>query len=81
MSLQNSAHIYGPFAALRPAAEHAAEVAAPPYDVMTTDEALDLATGKPWSFLHVSRPEIDMPRELMCMIRRYMPKARKICAA
>jgi uncharacterized protein (DUF1015 family) len=62
MSLQNSAHIYGPFAALRPAAEHAAEVAAPPYDVMTTDEALDLATGKPWSFLHVSRPEIDMPK-------------------
>jgi uncharacterized protein (DUF1015 family) len=37
------------------------EVAAPPYDVVTREEARELARDKPWSFLHVSRPEIDLP--------------------
>ena len=50
-----------PFNALRPAADHAAEVAAVPYDVVNTDEARALAAGNPLSFLHVSRPEIDLP--------------------
>ena len=49
-----------PFAALRPAPAHAAEVAAPPYDVLSSDEARARATGRPWSFLHVSKPEIDL---------------------
>jgi hypothetical protein len=49
-----------PFAALRPAPGRAAEVIAPPYDVVSTDEARHLAAGRPWSFLHVSRPEIDL---------------------
>ena len=53
--------IIRPFHALRPAAEHAAEVAAVPYDVVNTQEARELATGNPFSFLHVSRPEIDLP--------------------
>jgi len=53
--------IIRPFHALRPAAEHAAEVAAVPYDVVNTQEARALATGNPFSFLHVSRPEIDLP--------------------
>src|SRR5437773_9787785 len=50
-----------PFAALRPPAERAAQVAAVPYDVVNTQEARALAAGNPWSFLHVSRPEIDLP--------------------
>ena len=50
-----------PFAALRPAPEAAARVSAVPYDVVTTAEARRLAAGNPLSFLHVSRPEIDMP--------------------
>ena len=50
-----------PFAALRPTRESAAAVAAPPYDVVTTDEARALAAGRPSSFLHISRPEIDLP--------------------
>lgn len=50
-----------PFAALRPAPGRAAEVAAPPYDVVNRDEAADRAAGRPWSFLHVSRAEIDLP--------------------
>ena len=55
-----AAPLFRPFAALRPAPGRAAEVAAPPYDVLTTDEARARARGKPWSFLHVSRPEIDL---------------------
>lgn len=50
-----------PFAGLRPAPGHAAEVIAPPYDVLSSDEARARAAGKPWSFLHVSKPEIDLP--------------------
>ena len=50
-----------PFAALRPTPEFAAQVAAPPYDVLSTEEARGAAQGKPWSFLHISKPEIDLP--------------------
>ena len=50
-----------PFAGLRPAPGRAAEVAAPPYDVMNTDEARAMVAGRPWSFLHCSRPEVDLP--------------------
>ena len=50
-----------PFRALRPEPARAREVAAVPYDVVTTSEARKLASGRPLSFLHVSRPEIDLP--------------------
>lgn len=50
-----------PFTGLRPAPNAAADVAAPPYDVMSFAEAKVMAEGRPWSFLHVSRPEIDLP--------------------
>jgi len=50
-----------PFAALRPALELADEVSAVPYDVVNTEEARALAVGRPNSFLHVSRSEIDLP--------------------
>lgn len=53
--------IIRPFTALRPQAERAPQVAAVPYDVVNTEEARALAAGNPWSFLHVSRPEIDLP--------------------
>ena len=53
--------IIRPFNALRPQAEHAPQVAAVPYDVVNTEEARALASGNRWSFLHVSRPEIDLP--------------------
>ena len=49
-----------PFRALRPPPDRALAVAAPPYDVVTTEEARALARGNPDSFLHVSRPEIDL---------------------
>ncbi len=49
-----------PFRGLRPIAERAADVAAPPYDVLNTDEARSRAEGRPLSFLHISKPEIDL---------------------
>jgi uncharacterized protein (DUF1015 family) len=53
--------ILHPFRGLRPTRENAVRVAAPPYDVVNTREARDLAAGIPDSYLHVSRPEIDLP--------------------
>ena len=50
-----------PFSALRPSADRASEVASVPYDVVNTDEARALAANNTLSFLHVSRPEIDLP--------------------
>jgi uncharacterized protein (DUF1015 family) len=50
-----------PFRGLRPAPGRAGEVIAPPYDVMNAAEARAMVEGRPLSFLHVSRPEIDLP--------------------
>ena len=50
-----------PFSALRPSPNHAKEVSSVPYDVVNTEEARALANGNALSFLHVSRPEIDLP--------------------
>lgn len=50
-----------PFRGLRPAANKAADVVAPPYDVLNTAEARERVIGHPLSFLHISKPEIDLP--------------------
>lgn len=50
-----------PFRALRPPEDRAALVASVPYDVVNTQEARALAESNPFSFLHVSRSEIDLP--------------------
>ncbi len=52
-----------PLRGLRPVPERAADVAAPPYDVLNTAEARVRAAGKPYSFLHISKPEIDLPAD------------------
>ncbi|MCU7851081.1 MAG: DUF1015 family protein [Candidatus Thiodiazotropha sp. (ex Monitilora ramsayi)] len=49
------------FTGLRPAQGRADDVAAPPYDVMNEAEAREMVEGRPWSFLHISRPEVDLP--------------------
>ena len=49
-----------PFKGLRPVAKLAAEVAAPPYDVIESDEARERVKGHPCSFLHVSKAEVDL---------------------
>src|SRR5436305_11916194 len=50
-----------PFAALRPKRELAGRICELPYDVMSSEEARQIASGNPLSFLHVSKPEIDLP--------------------
>jgi len=54
------AHIE-PFRGVRPRKGIAHLVAAPPYDVLTSEEARALAEGNPYSFLHIGKPEIDLP--------------------
>ncbi len=52
-----------PFAALKPQQKYAADVIAPPYDVLNTAEAREQAKDRPHSFLHISKPEIDLPQD------------------
>ena len=49
------------YKALRPRADMAAKVAAPPYDTVDTAESKELAKGNPATFLHVNHSEIDLP--------------------
>lgn len=55
--------IITPFPALRPAAQYAKQVAAKPYDVLNTREARLEAQGNPYSFLHITKSEIDLPEQ------------------
>ena len=66
-----------PFAAVRPNAKDAALVASVPYDVVDSAEAKALAAGNPKSFLHVSRPEIDLPAGTDCASPEAYAQARK----
>lgn len=56
--------IINPFKAWRPSPDDVKEVACVPYDVVSAEEARSLAAGKPKSFLHVIRPEIDLPKNI-----------------
>lgn len=53
-----------PFRAVRPVPEKAGDIASVPYDVISVAEARKLAEGNPASFLHVIRPEIDLPEDV-----------------
>ncbi|HMR90727.1 MAG TPA: DUF1015 family protein [Chitinophagaceae bacterium] len=53
--------IIQPFPALRPRPELAAKVASRPYDVLNSEEAREEAKGNPYSFLHITKAEIDLP--------------------
>ena len=66
-----------PFAAVRPNVKDAALVASVPYDVVDTKEAKTLAEGNPKSFLHVSRPEIDLAEGTECSSPEAYAQARK----
>lgn len=49
-----------PFKALRPQAQFAKQVASRPYDVLNTREAKEEVRGNPYSFLHITKPEVDL---------------------
>ena len=54
---------FKPFKAVRPNKEYAEKVAALPYDVMNSEEARKMVEGNPYSFLHVDKAEIDLPKD------------------
>lgn len=56
--------IIKPFRALRPKPELAKQVAAKPYDVLNSEEARVETKGNPYSFLHVTKSEIDLPVDI-----------------
>jgi len=65
-----------PFKAVRPQASLAQQVGAPPYDVLSSDEARKAAATNPYSFLHVTKSEIDMPLDLSIYDASVYEKAR-----
>jgi len=66
-----------PFAALRPRPLLANKICEPPYDVMSSTEARQMARGNPLSFLHVSKPEIDLPENIDLYDARVYEKGRE----
>jgi len=56
--------LFNPIYAIRPVKEKAQEVVAPPYDVLSSEEAREMAKGKPLSFLHISKAEIDLSPDI-----------------
>jgi len=66
-----------PFAALRPKPELAEKICELPYDVMSSDEAREIAAGNPLSFLHVSKPEIDLPKGMNPFASKVYAKGRR----
>jgi uncharacterized protein (DUF1015 family) len=66
-----------PFKGFRPTPDKAAAVAAKPYDVLNSDEARAEAAGKPLSFLHVGKPEIDLPPDVHLYDERVYLKGKE----
>ncbi len=69
--------IFKPFKAVRPVPERAADIAALPYDVMNSDEAREMVKGKPYSFLHVDKAEVDLDRNIDIYDKSVYLKARE----
>src|SRR6266487_348334 len=55
--------IIKPFQALRPKPEFAQQIASRPYDVLNREEAITEAKDNPYSFLHVTKSDIDLPED------------------
>jgi uncharacterized protein (DUF1015 family) len=65
-----------PFRALRPKKELANKVASRPYDVLNSEEARMEASGNPYSFLHITKSEIDLPEHTDPYSERVYHKAK-----
>lgn len=66
-----------PFKGLRPKPELVKEFSAPPYDVLNSQEARKYVTGKPNSWLHVTKPEVDLPENIDLYDDRVYAKAKE----
>jgi len=69
--------IIAPFQALRPDPRHAAAVASKPYDVLNSHEAREEAADNPYSFLHVTKSEIDLPLNIDTHSQQVYDKAKE----
>lgn len=69
--------IIKPFKALRPQAQFAKQVASKPYDVLTSAEAKIEAQGNPFSFLHITKSEIDLPENIDIHTSQVYEKAKE----
>lgn len=69
--------ILKPFKAIRPTADKADKVGALPYDVMNSDEAREMVKDNPYSFLHVDKAEIDLPRDTYIYDESVYKKAKE----
>ncbi len=56
--------ILRPFKGFRPKPENVSKVASRPYDVLNSEEARKEVEGNPYSFLHVTKPEVDLPEDI-----------------
>lgn len=65
------------FKGVRPAKEMAEKVASFPYDVLNSQEARELTKGDPYSFLHVVKPEIDLPEDINLYDEKVYQKAKE----
>lgn len=65
------------FRGFRPKREYASRVAAKPYDVLSSEEARAEAAGNRISFLHVGKPEIDLPRDVSLYDARVYQKGKE----
>ncbi len=66
-----------PFKAVRPKDEYASQVGALPYDVMNSEEAREMVKGKPYSFLHVDKAEVDLPQGIDIYSAEVYQKAKE----
>lgn len=66
-----------PFRGIRPAPEKADAVVSLPYDVLNAEEARNMAKDNPDSFLHVTRPEIDMDPDIDCYDERVYQRGKE----
>ena len=66
-----------PFKGLRPRKDIVEKVASPPYDVLSTKEAKELAVNNNISYLHIIKPEIDLPDHINPYSDRVYEKARE----
>ncbi|MCK5050949.1 MAG: DUF1015 domain-containing protein [Candidatus Cloacimonetes bacterium] len=66
-----------PFYGVRPAAEKILDVASPPYDVLNSAEAREEVKGKPNSFLHVVKPEVDLTEDIDLYSEEVYQKGRE----
>lgn len=68
--------ILRPFKAIRPTPDKADKVGALPYDVMNSDEAREMVKDNPYSFLHVDKAEIDLPKDTYIYDEKVYEKAK-----